>query len=77
MTKKRTLEHYRKHEVVAEATAELKSWKYNLTVISHDGDLSNVVASESRDGFASDLAALHAAKERGRELVDERVANEA
>lgn len=77
MTKKRALEHYKKHEIVAEATAGLKNWKYNLTVLSHDGDISTAVANESRDGFASDLAALHAAKQHGRKLVDERVASEA
>jgi hypothetical protein len=45
-------------------------WSYTLSVVSHDGDNSTVIAKETLDGFDSDLAGLHAAKERGRELVD-------
>ncbi len=74
MAVKRALEHYKKHEIVAETTPGTGKWTYTLSVISHDGDDSTVIARETGDGFASDLAALHAAKERGRLLVDQHLA---
>lgn len=70
MARKRALEHYRKHEIVAEAAPGEAKWTYTLSVLSHDGDKSTVVAKETVDGFESDLAALQAAKQRGRELID-------
>ena len=73
MARKRALEHYRKHEIVAETAPGEAKWTYTLSVLSHDGDTSTVVAKETADGFGSDLAALQAAKERGRELIDQRV----
>lgn len=71
MARKRAIEHYRKHEIVAEALPESGAWAYTLSVLSHDGDKSTVMAKETKDGFGSDLAALHAAKQRGHELVDQ------
>jgi hypothetical protein len=48
---------------------------YTVSVVSHDGDDSKVIAKETLEGFESDLAALHAAQERGRRLVDESLAH--
>lgn len=70
MAKKRAVEHYKKHEIVAEVEPAKSKWSYTLSVISHDGDHSTVIARETLDGFDSDLAGLHAAKKRGRELID-------
>ncbi|MCJ7557673.1 MAG: hypothetical protein MUP90_12275 [Gammaproteobacteria bacterium] len=74
MAVKRALEHYKKHEIVAETTPATGKWTYTVSVVSHDGDDSTVIARETLEGFESDLAALHAAKERGRHLVDQSVA---
>lgn len=74
MAVKRAVEHYKMHEIVAETTPGTDKWTYTLSVISHDGDDSTVIVKEIRDGFESDLAALHAAKERGRLLVDQNFA---
>ena len=61
MAKKRAVEHYRKHEIVAEVEPAKGKWSYTLSVVSHDGDNSTVIAKETLDGFDSDLAGLHAA----------------
>jgi hypothetical protein len=76
MAVKRALEHYKKHEIVAETTPGTDKWTYTLSVIKHDGDNSTVIAKETREGFESDLAALHAAKEHGKTLVDQSIAGE-
>ncbi|MCW8845101.1 MAG: hypothetical protein OQK99_04625 [Gammaproteobacteria bacterium] len=75
MAVKRALEHYKKHEIVAETTPGTDKWMYTVSVVSHDGDDSKVIAKETLEGFESDLAALHAAQERGRRLVDESLAH--
>jgi len=74
MAEKRAVEHYKKHEIVAVTEPDAKGWRYKLTVVSHDGDDSEVLHDEEGGGFASDLAALHAAKTKGREVVDQHLA---
>jgi len=70
MAEKRAVEHYKKHEIVAVTEPDAKGWSFKLTVVRHDGDDSEVIHEEAGSGFQSDLAALHAAKLKGRDLVD-------
>jgi hypothetical protein len=44
MAVKRALEHYKKHEIVAETTPGTDKWMYTVSVVSHDGDDSKVIA---------------------------------
>jgi hypothetical protein len=70
---KRSVEHYRDHELVCQAAPAPRGWYYTLSIVSHDGDRSDTVSECSLPCYASDLDALHAARERGRALIDERV----
>jgi len=70
MAEKRAVEHYKKHEIVAVTTPDAKGWRFKLTVVKHDGDDSEAIHEEAGGGFESDLAALHAAKVKGRDVVD-------
>jgi hypothetical protein len=74
MHDKRSIEHYREHELVCEAAPDTHGWYYTIAIVSHHGDASEARSERSPPRYASDLEALHAARERGRALIDELVA---
>ena len=69
---KRSVEHYKDHELVCEVQATESGWKYTISVVSHHGDSSEVKREESTTTYSSDLEALHQAELRGRRIIDER-----
>jgi hypothetical protein len=73
MLDKRSIEHYREHELVCEVAAESHGWSYTIAIVSHQGDASRTRSERSPPRYASDLEALQAARERGRALIDEMV----
>lgn len=76
MSERRSVEHYKGHELIAEASTIGAQWKYVVSIISHDGDDSAVSAEESEATFHSDLEALAAGTHRGRAIIDELVVTE-
>jgi hypothetical protein len=70
MDDRRSVEHYRDHELVYQAHAATHGWYYTLSVVSHDGDTSEARTERSPPRYASDLDALQAAHARGRAIVD-------
>ena len=68
---KRSVEHYREHELVSEAAPATHGWYYTIAIVSHHGDGSDARSEHSLPRYASDLEALHAARERGHALIDE------
>lgn len=71
MDQKRSVEHYKDHEIVCTATPDTPGWHYKISIVSHDGDDSAVQTESSKDFFPSDTAALQAASTRARKLVDD------
>jgi hypothetical protein len=74
MDDRRSVEHYRDHELVYEAHPATHGWYYTLSVVSHHGDSSEARTERSPPRYASDLDALRAAHARGRAIVDEQLA---
>ena len=74
MHDKRSIEHYHEHELVCEAAPDTHGWYYTIAIVSHHGDASEARSERSPPRYASDLEALHAARDRGRALIDELVA---
>lgn len=68
---KRSVGHYRDHELVCEVRATQTGWQYTISVVSHHGDTSEVKREESAATYASDLEALHEAELRGRQIIDD------
>ena len=71
MNTKRSVEHYREHELVSEAAPTTQGWCYTISIVSHHGDNSESRRERSPPRYASDLEALRAARERGHALIDE------
>lgn len=71
MNTKRSVEHYREHELVSEAAPATHGWYYTICIVSHLGDDSDSRSERSPPQYASDLEALRAARERGHALIDE------
>ncbi|MEE8529132.1 MAG: hypothetical protein V3S70_11265 [Gammaproteobacteria bacterium] len=69
---KRSVEHYKDHELVCEVRATESGWQYTISVVSHHGNTSEVKREESTVTYASDLEALHEAEHRGRQIIDMR-----
>lgn len=68
---KRSVKHYRDHEIVLEVDCVDAGWRYTIHVLGHDGDTDVLRREEcSAERFASDIDALHAADVRARQLVD-------
>lgn len=69
---KRSVEHYRDHELVCEVMlAGSTGWRYTIHVLGHEGDTDVLRREESStEHFATDIDALHAAHVRARALVD-------
>jgi len=77
MNDKRAVEHYHEHELVCEASpATPHGWYYTISVVSHYGDRSTAQTERSPSSYSSDLEALHAARQRGRALIDELIAGD-
>lgn len=74
MNDKRAIEHYHEHELVCEASPATHGWYYTISVVSHYGDRSEAQTERSASRYSSDLEALHAARQRGRSLIDELIA---
>ncbi len=71
MDHKRSVEHYRDHELVCEILPDGEGWAYTIHVLGHDGDTDRLRREEcSAVRFATDLEALHEAHARSRALVD-------
>ncbi len=70
---KRSVKHYRGHELVCEVHATEAGWHYTISIVSHHGDTSEVKRVESTATYSSDLEALHQAEVRGRQIIDERM----
>lgn len=68
---KRSVKHYRDHELVCEVECVDARWRYTVHVLGHDGDTDVLRHEESStERFNSDIDALHAADVRARQLVD-------
>lgn len=71
MDNKRSVEHYRDHELVCEVKPSGSGWTYTIHVLGHKGDRDVLRREEcSATRFSTDLDALAAARARSRELVD-------
>ena len=72
METKRSILHYRDHEVVCVVEPEAgDGWHYTIHVVAHVGDTDVLRRQESSvDKYYSDIDALQAAQTRARELVD-------
>jgi hypothetical protein len=68
---KRSVEHYREHELVSEAAPAAHGWYFTICIVTHHGDDSDSRSERSPPQYASDLEALRAARERGHSLIDE------
>lgn len=71
MDEKRSLEHYKDHELVCLAMPGNKGWHYTISIVSHKGDNSAVHSEQSDDNYPSDTLALQAAARHARQLVDD------
>ena len=71
MEEKRSVEHYKDHEIVSTAVPEAEGWHYTISIVSHKGDDSAVHTEKSAELYASDTAALQAAFSHARRLVDD------
>lgn len=71
MDQKRSVEHYRDHELICEVKPDGTGWTYTIHVLGHKGD-NDVLRREecSATHYATDLEALAAAKARSHKLVD-------
>ena len=71
MDSKRSVEHYRKHELVCEVHPGSDGWSYTIYVLGHDGDTDRLRREECSAGrYATELEALREALARSRLLVD-------
>ncbi len=71
MDHKRSVEHYRDHELVCDVYPYSDGWSYTIHVLGHEGDNDRIRGEESSVvRFATDLEALHEAHVRSRALVD-------
>ncbi|MDH3646457.1 MAG: hypothetical protein OER80_06770 [Gammaproteobacteria bacterium] len=71
MEQKRSVEHYRDHELVCDIRPDGNGWSYTIHVLGHDGDTDRLRCEEcSAERYATDLEALHAGQLRSRMLVD-------
>ncbi len=71
MDQKRSIEHYKEHEIVCVAKPEAGGWRYSISVITHKGDNSVVHSEQAAETFKTDTAALQAGAKRARYVVDE------
>lgn len=72
---KRSVGHYRDYELVSVVKSQPQGWVYKVHVVEHQGDTDHVRCEEkSADHYSTDIEALHAAQQRGRELVDALIA---
>lgn len=75
MEKKRSVEHYRDHELICEVQPASGGWTYTVHVLGHQGDRDVLRGEEcSATSYKTDLDALSQARKRSRELVDELLA---
>ena len=72
---KRTVEHYRDHELVCTATLEPAGWQYTISIVETHLDETEVYHEASTETYSSDLLALQAAVGHARRVVDERSAD--
>ncbi|MEE8157372.1 MAG: hypothetical protein V3T51_04390 [Gammaproteobacteria bacterium] len=73
MAGKRSVEHYREHELVCEVSASRDGWRYRVSIVGHHGDTSEVKCVASENAYNSDVEALRAAKIEGRRIIDQRL----
>lgn len=73
MEEKRSVEHYRDHEIVCVVKPGEEGWVYVVSVVFHRGDDSEVEREISDRHYRSEVDALVAAKGRGRQLIDEKL----
>ena len=71
MHDKRTVEHYRDHELVYVVSYESKGWTFTMHVVGHEGDFDKVRREECSPRFYStDIDAIAAARQRGHAVID-------
>ncbi len=71
MNHKRSLEHYRDHELVCEIFHEADGWTYTIHVLAHEGDADRLIQEECSAGrYPTDIEALYEAHSRSRHIVD-------
>ncbi len=73
MDQKRSVGHYREHELVCEATLTEGGWRYRLSIVRHHGDTSEVKRVESQESYGSDVEALRAGEVEGHRIIDQRL----
>ncbi len=72
MDHKRSLEHYRDHELVCEIVLGAEGWRYTIRVLMHEGDEDRLLREECSAGhYPTDIEALYDAQCRSRRIVDE------
>lgn len=74
MNDKRTVEHYRGHELICEVAIGNESWFYTIAIVRHQGDQDDVTREQSPPDYPTDLEALRAASKRGRALIERMIA---
>lgn len=68
---KRSVEHYRDYQLISVVDSQPDGWVYTVHVVEHQGDTDHLRCEESSaEHYGSDIEALHAARQRGHELVD-------
>lgn len=70
MNEKRSVEHYKDHEIVCLVSTDARGWQYVISIVEHTGDNSAVLTEKSSEVYKTDTSALQAAVLRARKLVD-------
>lgn len=68
---KRTVEHYKDHELVCITDPGPSGWTYEISIVSHSGDDSYTRMEKSEHSYSSEIDALQAGMAKARALVDE------
>ena len=78
MHDRRSVEHYRDHELICEAAPAAGGWYFELSVVTHRLQGQSEACTERSEAiYRTDLEALHSARERGHELIDSLIIREA
>lgn len=75
MDQKRSVEHYKDHELICIASPGSGGWRYTISIVEHKGDNSIVHSEASDETFPSDTLALQAAARHARSAVDQLTQN--